>query len=152
MSTVPTPALHAWDEGERKPTSKEATMASDARFADFSVAAEGYQTAHFVLPPPVMIPAPGTGRLRPSVAIGGVCLAEDRVRARATVLAERARRLGATASLRVWREAHHYALAQLAGEAAGLAAGMECLNLTWQHQAGAYYVSATFAPSRTTVH
>ncbi len=127
-------------------------MVSETSFYDLPSDPRGYQTSRAILPPSVMIPAPGTARLGPRVTIGDVRLAEARVRACARELAERARALGAGHSLRVWRDAHYHALVQLAREAAGLATGVRCETLTWQRHGDTYYVSATFVVPTTAIH
>jgi hypothetical protein len=130
-------------------------MVSDTSFHDLydrSPHPWGSQTSRAVLPPPVVIPAPGTARLGPHVTIGDVRLADARVHARARELAERARALGVGHSLRVWRDAHYHALVQLACEAAGLATGVRCEMLTWQRHGDTYYISATFVVPTTAIH
>jgi hypothetical protein len=131
---------------------KETTMVSNAEFSDHATLSNRYRVSSAALPPPAVLPAPGTGRLAPYITIGDVRLPEGRVRVRATELAQRARARGAGHSLRVWRDAHYHALVQLAREAGGLAAEVRCLTLTWQSAGDAYYVSATFDLLEPVIH
>lgn len=123
-------------------------MTLDTGSPDYDLTAPVARPSRGAPTPRLMLSDPGATQAVPDVTVANLRLPEAQVHERATALAERSRALGASHTLRIWREAHEEALLELAREASGVGVGGKCEALFWDRGEGTYHVSATFAHPR----